>query len=208
MLTWKATASEPSASGRSCFEKFGVVFFGEGKPLEMLLVPSISINFPWSLALLGDGMMPRYMKLRRLLSSCFIYPCNSSINRKHMGSLLGPTSVCEFQRVSFPQFPFRQGNYNSATCSLLPPLPSLRKKPHHFIMPKKNNNNETFNVGVSLRSAQVPKISRPLAAIHPFFFPGCKLGIRPLGRFCGSPSSESFMVPGVFFLFAHIRAMA
>lgn len=66
-------------------------------------------------------------------------------------------------------------------------------------MPQKNNNNETFNVGVSLRSAQVPKISRPLAAIHPFFFPGCKLGIRPLGRFCGSASSESFMVPGVFF---------
>ena len=74
-----------------------------------------------------------------LLSSCFIYPWNSSIHRKHMVSLLDPTSVCEFQKVSGPQFPFRQDNswITQLHFHCFPPYhPFAKTTPFHYAQKK------------------------------------------------------------------------
>lgn len=118
-----------------------VVFFGEGRETtgNAKMVPSISINFPWSLASFGGWDDAVFETQKVLLSSCFIYPWNSSINRKHMVSLLGPTSVCEFQKVSGPQFPFRQDNswITQLHFHCFPPYhPFAKTTPFHYAQKK------------------------------------------------------------------------
>ena len=84
VLTWKATASEPPASGRSCQNWRGET---TGNAVGSFNFHQFSMFF-W----LFRGWDDASMKLRRLVSSCFIYPWHSSINSKKDGFLVGPES--------------------------------------------------------------------------------------------------------------------